>query len=349
MSAAGQYLRAAEYYRQAFFWHRDDLDGKELTTAYAASVKAFRAALPHLDPPGTVLEGDTPGYFFAPPGGGPFPTILHIGGYDGTAEEQYCDARPGPRARAGRSPVSTARGRARVLYDRRGHACGPTGRTSCPACSTCVAHAPGGRPGEGRARRTVVRRRDRTPGRVRRTAAGGDGRRPRSVRHRRGAGGAVRRRPLEDGRRPGRRSAVERAARRPGVEDPVRTADGDPRSRQPACLGGRHAPLQLPRPGAEDHVPELRDRQRDRRGVHGPGPAAVRRPHLPEGVPPLPPEARAPRATARAWRRSCSGPRRSTGSSRHSGSQGRARRAASVPRRRGGRAARRPSRRCSSR
>src|SRR3954470_8983302 len=27
VSAAGQYLRAAEYYRQAFFWHRDDLDG----------------------------------------------------------------------------------------------------------------------------------------------------------------------------------------------------------------------------------------------------------------------------------------------------------------------------------
>src|SRR5262245_16104022 len=28
-SAAGLRLRAAEYYRQAFFWHRDDLDGKE--------------------------------------------------------------------------------------------------------------------------------------------------------------------------------------------------------------------------------------------------------------------------------------------------------------------------------
>src|SRR5215213_3241148 len=46
LRAASQYLRAAEYYRQAFFWHRDDLDAKELTTAYAASVNAFRAALP---------------------------------------------------------------------------------------------------------------------------------------------------------------------------------------------------------------------------------------------------------------------------------------------------------------
>ena len=92
VSARDCYLRAAEYYRQSFFWHRDDLDGKELTTAYAASVKAFRAALPLLDPQGHVLEGDTPGYLYVPAGDGPFPTILHIGGYDGTAEELYSSA-----------------------------------------------------------------------------------------------------------------------------------------------------------------------------------------------------------------------------------------------------------------
>src|SRR5215211_7785421 len=89
VSAASQYLRAAEYYRQAFFWHRDDLDGKELTTAYRASVDAFHSALPDLPRPGRVVEGDTPGYLFAPPSAGPFPTILHIGGYDNTAEELY--------------------------------------------------------------------------------------------------------------------------------------------------------------------------------------------------------------------------------------------------------------------
>lgn len=92
VSAAGQYLRASEYYRGAFFWHRDDLDGKELTTAYAASTQAMHAALPLLDPPGAVLEGETPGYFRAPTGKGPFPTILHIGGYDGTAEETFASA-----------------------------------------------------------------------------------------------------------------------------------------------------------------------------------------------------------------------------------------------------------------
>jgi pimeloyl-ACP methyl ester carboxylesterase len=89
VSARGCYLRAAEYYRQAFFWHRNALDAPELQTGYAASVQAFRNAISYLDPPGKVLDGDTPGYLFVPPGDGPFPTILHIGGYDGTAEENF--------------------------------------------------------------------------------------------------------------------------------------------------------------------------------------------------------------------------------------------------------------------
>lgn len=93
-SAAGLRLRAAEYYRQAFFWHRDDLEGKELTSAYRASVAAFRGALPQLRGNGRVVEGDTPGYAFTPPGPGPFPTILHIGGYDSTAEELYASVYP---------------------------------------------------------------------------------------------------------------------------------------------------------------------------------------------------------------------------------------------------------------
>ena len=88
ISARDCYLRAAEYFRQAFIWHRDDLDGTELTTAYPASVAAFRAALPLLGHRATILEGDTPGYLLEPDGDGPFPTILHLGGYDGTAEEE---------------------------------------------------------------------------------------------------------------------------------------------------------------------------------------------------------------------------------------------------------------------
>lgn len=117
-SAASLRLRAAEYYRQAFFWHRDDLDGKELTTAYRASVTAFRSALLDLPRPGRVIEGDTPGYLFAPPGAGPFPTILHIGGYDNTAEELYASAYPA-LDRGWAFVCLDGPGQGSVLYDRR--------------------------------------------------------------------------------------------------------------------------------------------------------------------------------------------------------------------------------------
>lgn len=117
-SAASLRLRAAEYYRQAFFWHREDLDGKALATAYRASVDAFRDALPHLPRPGRALEGDTPGYLFAPAGPGPFPTILHIGGYDGTAEELYAAVYPA-LDRGWAFVGLDGPGQGSVLYDRR--------------------------------------------------------------------------------------------------------------------------------------------------------------------------------------------------------------------------------------
>jgi len=118
VSAASLRLRAAEYYRQAFFWHRDDLDGKELTTAYRASVDAFRRALPHLPRPGRVVQGDTPGYVFAPAGAGPFPAILHLDGYDGTAEELYAAVYPA-LDRGWAFVGLDGPGQGSVLYDRR--------------------------------------------------------------------------------------------------------------------------------------------------------------------------------------------------------------------------------------
>lgn len=117
-SAASLRLRAAEYYRQAFFWHRDDLAGRELTTAYRASVDAFRRALADLPRPGRVVDGDTPGYVFAPPGAGPFPTILHIGGYDSTAEELYASVYPA-LDRGWAFVGLDGPGQGSVLYDRR--------------------------------------------------------------------------------------------------------------------------------------------------------------------------------------------------------------------------------------
>src|ERR1700691_3498974 len=97
VSARGAYLRAAEYFRQAFFFHCDELDSAELRSAYSSSVRAFRSALSHLDHPGRVLpaSGALSGYLFTPPSAdGRLPLVLHIGGYDGTAEELYASAAP---------------------------------------------------------------------------------------------------------------------------------------------------------------------------------------------------------------------------------------------------------------
>jgi pimeloyl-ACP methyl ester carboxylesterase len=119
VSARSALLRGAEYFRQAFFFHRDDLDGDELRTAYMSSVKAFRAALPLLDCRAEILSDGVPGYFFAPSGSdGPLPTLLHIGGYDGTAEELFASV--GPALERGYAFAAVdGPGQGSMLYDQR--------------------------------------------------------------------------------------------------------------------------------------------------------------------------------------------------------------------------------------
>src|SRR6201992_3751655 len=89
LSARNVYLRAAEYFRQAFFFHREDLDADKLKRAFADSVSAFHSALELSEHPARALTGPLSGYLFSPAGDGPHPTILHIGGYDSTAEELW--------------------------------------------------------------------------------------------------------------------------------------------------------------------------------------------------------------------------------------------------------------------
>ena len=119
VSAGGAYLRAAEYYRQAFFFHREDLDGGELRSAYSSSVQAFRSAMDQSGHPGRVLSGSVSGYLFSSGSAtGRRPAIMHIGGYDGTAEELYASAAPA----LDRGYVFAALdgpGQGAVLYDQR--------------------------------------------------------------------------------------------------------------------------------------------------------------------------------------------------------------------------------------
>ena len=118
VSARNSYLRAAEYFRQAFFFHREDLDADELRSAYSASVTAFRSALELFGHPGRVVTGTLSGYLFSPAGPGPFPTILHIGGYDATAEELYPSA-PAALDRGYAFAAIDGPGQGAVLYDQR--------------------------------------------------------------------------------------------------------------------------------------------------------------------------------------------------------------------------------------
>jgi dienelactone hydrolase len=118
VSARNAYLRAAEYFRQAFFFHREDLDADKLRSAYSASVAACRSALELLDHPGRVMTGAVSGYLFSPVGEGSFPTILHIGGYDGTAEELWASA-PAAIDRGYAFAAIDGPGQGGQLYDQR--------------------------------------------------------------------------------------------------------------------------------------------------------------------------------------------------------------------------------------
>jgi dienelactone hydrolase len=118
VSARNVYLRAAEYLRQAFFFHREDLDADRLQRAFADSVAAFRSALELCEHPARALTGPLPGYLFSPAGDGPHPTILHIGGYDSTAEELWASV-PAALDRGYAFAAVDGPGQGATLYDRR--------------------------------------------------------------------------------------------------------------------------------------------------------------------------------------------------------------------------------------
>jgi alpha-beta hydrolase superfamily lysophospholipase len=119
VSARALLVRASEYFRQAFFYHRDNLDSERLRTAYESSVGAFQAALPLFDVHGEVLaDNDLSGYLFTRRADTRLPTLLHIGGYDGTAEELYASV--GPALERGYAFAAIdGPGQGTMLYDQR--------------------------------------------------------------------------------------------------------------------------------------------------------------------------------------------------------------------------------------
>ncbi len=119
------YLRASEYYRQAFFYARDDLDSPVLLDTYAAHRASFLAALPALPFPAEAVAipyQDTTlnGYLFRPDdGGGSRPTIIAPAGYDTTAEAGYSFTAVDALRRGLNCLVFEGPGQGGVLYEQR--------------------------------------------------------------------------------------------------------------------------------------------------------------------------------------------------------------------------------------
>lgn len=95
VSAAGAWLRATEYWRQAIFFIRHDLDDERLQTGWQRHRAAFRAALPLLPWVTTIAEipfgrGKMTGYLLRPAGAiSPHATVILPAGFDSTAEAGY--------------------------------------------------------------------------------------------------------------------------------------------------------------------------------------------------------------------------------------------------------------------
>ncbi|NMO93198.1 S9 family peptidase [Actinomycetospora sp. TBRC 11914] len=124
VSARRCYLRAVEYYRQAFFFERDDLTRAELHADYRAHVAAFRAAMPLLTTPCTPMELErdgvaASGYLLRPAADDtPRPTVIAPAGYDSTAEGGYAEEAVSALEYGMNCLVVEGPGQGGVLYDR---------------------------------------------------------------------------------------------------------------------------------------------------------------------------------------------------------------------------------------
>jgi pimeloyl-ACP methyl ester carboxylesterase len=114
-TARGAFHRAHTYYRTSEFFLASDDPRRPAT--YERSRECFRAALDRLDTPTERLaipyeDTELPGYLFRPAApaeaGGPYPTVVCLGGFDSLAEELYflCGV-----------PEALARGYAVVLFE----------------------------------------------------------------------------------------------------------------------------------------------------------------------------------------------------------------------------------------
>jgi hypothetical protein len=123
-TARGAFLRASEYYRQAFYFVRGELDDPRLKRAYASHVSTFVAAAALLDEPVAEVwiaydETKLKGYFCSVDASGTArPTLLIPCGYDSTAEAGWVQV-PDALARGYNVLLFEGPGQGEALYHQR--------------------------------------------------------------------------------------------------------------------------------------------------------------------------------------------------------------------------------------
>jgi pimeloyl-ACP methyl ester carboxylesterase len=125
VSARDAFLRAAEYYRSAYFFHRSDLDDPKLLGAWRRHQGSFRSAAALFDHPCEVVEipyeeTTLSGYFLRPDASGePRPTVVSFPGYDATVEESYPAAAASALRRGYNCLIFDGPGQGGSLYEKR--------------------------------------------------------------------------------------------------------------------------------------------------------------------------------------------------------------------------------------
>lgn len=123
-SARTSLLKASEYWRQAFYFARTDLDDPRLAAGWHAHRSCFQAALPLLEGTPTLvdlpIDGSTArGYLVLPPGDGPHRVVLAPCGYDSTAEAGWAATGAGALAHGWGFCTFEGPGQGGMLYDHR--------------------------------------------------------------------------------------------------------------------------------------------------------------------------------------------------------------------------------------
>jgi hypothetical protein len=124
-STTGAWLRAMEYWRQAFFYLRGNLDDERLHTGWRGHRAAFRSALALMPYASTVAEiplgpARMGGYLIRQPAPtAARPTIILLPGYDSTAESAFSETAWMALARGMNVFAFEGTGQGGMLYDQR--------------------------------------------------------------------------------------------------------------------------------------------------------------------------------------------------------------------------------------